>query len=175
MKYKIILNKKYSLNHPYFRNSKKENLSALLDQYNGFEGECFYYYQNKDLEELDNIINICNKLMKQEQNPKLLLLCLSIPKIENRKTLEKIAFFLGYDYGILLNEDDIYSSILQEVLFGHIEELQLFKEQLNKNYLFPTYEKAKEYAKKHNQLLLEGKDVEIEDDMQIYEIWEIKL
>ena len=177
MKYRILLNEKYSHKHPYFKKSQNKDLFSFFDKYKGFEGECLYYYESDDLKELEIICeNKRKEIIDLNQSSLVLLICVKTNgnKIKNVMNL-KHAFFVGYDYGILLEMDELYSSILQEVLFGTIEELKSFKEELNEHYLFSTFEMASNYVKKHHQLSVDGKDVEMENDMRIFEIWEITL
>ena len=177
MSYKILLNKKYSLKHPFFKKSQKDNLLTIFNFYDGFEGECLNYFETNDSEvllkksqQLQEQINNLNKLEHS------LLITLDEKKDpQNTKLLLEDYNLIGYDYGILLDEDELYSSILQEILLGRIEKLKFLKNELNKRYLFPSNETAAKYARKHHDLLLEGFDVEVEDDMKIYEIWKYKI
>jgi hypothetical protein len=173
---KFVVIKKYSKNHVYFKNSKKKNFVELLNRYSGFEGECLCYRQTNNIEELENIINEAQKLINSLNHHEcFLLLCSNIILSEQiKKKLEKKFILIGYDYGILLDEDELYSSILQEILFGNIEELKTFKNKLNEQYLFSSHEIIKSYVTMHHHLALAGKDVEIEDDMEIYELWKYK-
>jgi hypothetical protein len=173
--YKILLNKRYSKNSPYFKDSTRKQLSILLQQYLGFEGECQQFTECNDLREAKIQIEKYRKEIDFSTRIEFaILICIEIDKKEKSIKLDNCSL-VGYDYGILLDKYELYSSVLQEILFGHIDELMLFKDQLNNNYLFSTFEKAEQFAQKHHQLLLEGKDVEIEDDMKIYQIWKIEL
>ncbi|MBU4510160.1 hypothetical protein KJ830_03825 [bacterium] len=177
MKYNILLNKKYSNKHPYFKNSKKEHLSELFERYNGFEGECLYFFQtDNEMKINENIDQAKKKIKNIDASEYLLLLCIKIQepeKIQQKIDIKSIK--LGYDFGILVDQDELYSSILQEIIFGHEDELKIFKEKLNDNFLFSVYEEAIQYRKKHHQLAMEEKNVEIEDDMEIYKIYKIEI
>lgn len=173
MKYRLMINKKYSENHSYFKNSKLEKLSFLLNKYTGFEGEVLFYYESNQLDLVEKILDEKKKYITNvNQENIVLLFCVEINNKNN--LMSKFfgdVFFVGYDYGIILNEDELYSSILHEILFGKLEELKGFKSQLNDNYLFSEYHTIEKYLKVHNRLLFEGKDVEIEDDMKVFEVW----
>ena len=77
---------------------------------------------------------------------------------------------VGYDVGIC-EDECIFSSIINEIIFGHIEELIAFKESLNENLLFPDKKSAEEYVCMHNQMEALGKDVEDHLSMHVHEIW----
>lgn len=81
---------------------------------------------------------------------------------------------VGFDYGILEEITCTYSSIFHEVLFGKMDELVLYIDKLNEHLLFPTKDFAEDYFRTHHKLSLEGKDVEHEEYMEIYEIWKYK-
>lgn len=177
MAYKFVLIKKYDVNHSYIKNSKKQRniIENFLKQYSGFEGsDIFYYEEERILPKLNDFIHECREAIKNENKSDYLLLYLGtsikVPVIVNKEAKK-----IGYDYGIKVEENSIYSSIFHEILFGRLEELIAFKNQLNEHLLFPTREVAEEYARVHHKLDEEGKGVEWEEDMEIFEIWKFEL
>ena len=86
-------------------------------------------------------------------------------------TIKNQSKCVGYDIGVCDEEKTIFSSIFNEVLFGHLSELIAFKDCLNGNFLFPNKLIAEKYVNLHNLLSKEGKGVEDYEEMTIYELW----
>ncbi|HXL81082.1 MAG TPA: hypothetical protein VN951_09420 [Pyrinomonadaceae bacterium] len=68
--------------------------------------------------------------------------------------------FLGYDYGYYACEDNIFSSLLHEVIFGIYADITRFAESLNDNLLLPNIETAKDLDRKRAELLEKNADLE---------------
>lgn len=172
---KIILIRKYTPASCRFWNNLVRDktivqLTAeeIVNQYQGFEGEIIAVFSvNEDTLETINKYIVLNK----EQNYCLLLVVNKNKDIPN--FLKNHVVQVGFDYGILEEISCAYSSIFHEVLFGKIDELVMFKDKLNEHLLFPTQDLAKDYYHIHHKLFLEGKDVEHEEYMEIYEIWKL--
>ncbi len=122
-----------------------------------------------------NDILICKELIKNKKKSEYLLLYLCNPKQGLSEKIKKQAIKIGYEYGFYKDELNFYSSVFHEIIFGNFAELISFKDKLNESYLFPSYEIAKKYAAIHHQLLISGIGVEDDEDMEIYEIYKIKI
>jgi hypothetical protein len=121
--------------------------------------------------ELEEAVNQYAKLNRSDNY--LLLHIISAPEL-TPLNLQKQASFLGYDIGICQGEQSIYSSIFNEILFGIVNELIVFKDYLNENFLFPDRSLAEKYVETHNEMSAQGKDVEDYMEMIIYEIWQYR-
>ena len=148
------------------------SVEEILNKYKGFEGELIFFYKiEKNKDELIKIINQCLNLKKIEN-------CLMLNVISNDEimpiSLKKKAIFVGYDFGLCEDGATIYSSIFNEILFGHLNQLIACKIFLNKNLLFQNKSAAEKYIDLHNKLSIEEKGVEDYFEMVIYEIWKIE-
>lgn len=173
--YRIILIEKYmpsSLFWPNLsKNKKLDNLSVLeiLDKYQGFEGNLIAFFLVSDKRyELENAIHKCLKVKKLNNH---LLLHVVSNSNEMPITSDAKAVLVGYEVGVCEKEKTIYSSIFNEILFGKLDELTVYKDFLNENLLFPSRSLAEQYVKLHDQLSAQGMDVEDYEEMTIYEIW----
>lgn len=146
---------------------KNLTVEEILEKYKGFEGELQAFFEI-EANEISLKEAITSLKIRQSFNSIMLgvFLNIEIPPI-----IKSQATFMGYDIGVCEEEKTIYSSIFNEVLFGHLEELVIYKDQLNKHYLFENRELAEEYVCLHNKLSAEGKSVEDYEEMRIYEIW----
>lgn len=68
--------------------------------------------------------------------------------------------FLGYDYGYYAGEDNVFSSLLHEVVFGIYPEITRFAESLNDSLLLPNIEAAKQLDRNRCELLEKSADLE---------------
>lgn len=148
------------------------SVEEVTNKYQGFEGDLISFFlisENND--GLDEYIDQCLELKKLSDC--LLLHVLSgsavMPSFLNRQTIK-----VGYDVGACNAEGTLYSSIFNEILFGNVEELVVFKESLNENLLFPDRLIAKKYIDMHHEMASQGRDVEEGVKMTIYEIWKYK-
>ena len=151
-----------------------DNLSVeeLLDKYKGFEGTLISYFEVDNSFEFQQKIDQCLEIKKIASC--LLLHIISHPNIMPN-SLKEQALLVGYDVGVCsCDEEAIYSSIFNEILFGHLDELVAFKGLLNENFLFPDRTLAEKYVRVHDELSSQGKDVEDYFKMTIYEIWKFK-
>jgi hypothetical protein len=177
MEYKIFLLKKYqnkgdSKPTTFFNLTFKD----IIKKYNGFEGTGIFYEEPKNENQLLEFINTCKELLRNKKEmEEYLLLYVGIPNAKIPAIIKKESEKIGYEYGNLEDEYQIYSSIFQEIILGDFDELIAFKDKLNKHLLFPTKEIAEEYVKVHHQLTEEGKGVEMEEILDIYEIWKFKI
>jgi hypothetical protein len=183
MRHQLILIEKINNTFPYYDRLKQENaftnLSAeeVIAKYCGFEGNLIEYFDdtsNNIADILPEFINKYNKLIYQENHKDFLLLLLI--KLGNNidNILKKHFQFIGYEYG-QCSENEIYSSIFHEIIFGCTTELSMFHRQLNHYLLFKAIDSAQIYVKRHHELLLANQDVEEEEFMDIYEVWQILL
>lgn len=158
--------------------TKKKKISGLsveeiVGKYQGFEGGLIYHFAAED--DIDKYKTNLNKLLNYENLENCYLLDLISNQTVIPAYLQSQADHLGYDVGFCDGETSaIYSSIFHEVLFGHIDELIAYKDQLNTRFLFPSKDIAAEYVHLHDQMSAQGRDVEDIVEMTIYEIWRHK-
>lgn len=145
------------------------SVEEILNKYQGFEGELIAFSSiNENESGLKQTIEKC--LEMRSSNNYLMLHVLSEAEVMS-PSLRKQAFQVGYDVGVCEEEKTAYSSIFNEILFGHLDELITYKHQLNENFLFQNKSLAERYVCLHNELSAQGKDVEDYEAMTIYEIW----
>lgn len=148
------------------------SVEQVVKSYKGFEGEILEVCdvnekesdRKKHIRELSELKNLgtCFWLFIRSNSS-------SIPSYVELNGLK-----LGYDVGVCAEEDDeVYSSIFHEILFGVVDELAMFKEKLNDNFLFDDKSIAMKYVEVHNEMSAQGKDVEDYMPMSIYEIWNL--
>ncbi len=171
----IILIKRYLPSSYFWPNLLKDKRIAeltveeILNKYQGFEGEliAFLFCDSKPDKIVKKEINELSELKKLEN-------CLLLHVISGNEVmlgfLKEEAFCVGYDVGVCEEEKTIYSSIFNEVLFGHLDELVVYKELLNEHLLFRDKNLAEKYVSLHNELSAQGKGVEDYEEMTIYEI-----
>lgn len=68
--------------------------------------------------------------------------------------------FLGYDYGYYQWEDNLFSSLFHEVIYGVYDEMIAFAKLLNDNLLLPSVDIAQELHCVRTQLLEIGAHLE---------------
>lgn len=168
---KIIFIKRYQPNSLAWPNlERKKQMSTLtvkeiLDKYQGFSGELtsLYYVKNND-PDLKDVYELFLETPGIDDQVMLYVASKSVHElsIPARK--------VGYDIG-QCDEENIFSSITSEILFGAVEELIAFKNELNEHLLFPDIEQAEKYVKAHKLMSEQGKDVEDYMPLVIYEIW----
>ena len=176
--HKIILIERDASKYASWKNLEQKkripemSVEQIVKNYRGFEGEilevCDVNEKDSDLEkhisELSELkdLGICFLLFIRSSSS-------SIPSYIELNCLK-----LGYDVGVCVEEEEeVYSSIFQEILFGVVEELVMFKSKLNDNFLFNDKSTAIEYVEAHNEMSLQGKDVEDYMPMSIYEVWSL--
>ena len=169
---RIVLIKKYSPYCQFWPNllRKKQiaefSIEEILKKYQGFEGEIVSSFP---INKLDN-----NFFENTSKFNDFSLLCIFSKNIDIPILIEKLFTPVGYDFGVCEEDQSIYSSLFNEILFGSHKTLISWKNKLNVHFLFETRSLAENYASLHHQLLLEGQDVEDDDVMKIYEIWKYK-
>ena len=173
---KIILVEKYQSNSDFWSNFEKsmrfskQVIHEMLSKYQGFEGV---------------LKDICDIKNNDTDLRYLFELFLEIPTLDRYKflyvgsidkpSISKLpisAIKLGYEVGICI-EECIFSSIMNEILFGRIPELVAFKDLLNENFLFSDKETAQRYVRMHNKMEEEGRGVEDHMTMEVHEIWKL--
>jgi len=148
-------------------------VEEILKKYQGFEGDLIGYFPiEKNDNELNEIINTCSDEIKSKNN--LMFYLHSDFSEEVPLTIKNQSKFVGYDVGVCDEEKTIFSSIFNEILFGQLSDLIIFKDYLNNDFLFPNKQIAETYVNLHNQLSKEGKGVEDYELMTIYELWKFK-
>jgi hypothetical protein len=169
----FILIKRYHPSNFFWPNLVKHNkikelsVEQILNKYQGFEGELIVQFPigNDELGK-NNCLEKCAKINKT--NSYIVLFVSNIESIP--VSIEEKTFRMGFDVGVCEEEATIYSSIFNEILFGHLEELIAYKDFLNENFLFSDKSLAEKYLLFHDKLSSEGKGVEDYEKMTIYEI-----
>lgn len=165
---RIVLIKKYTSDCTVWPNLVKKkqiaelSVSEVLSKYKGFEGELISSFSLKE---------IGNEMYENVKFTDYSLLYVISKPIDIPSFIKNQFVRVGYEYGICEEDQTIYSSIFNEILFGSIDKLFSWKNKLNDNLLFENRFLAENYVSIHHQLLQEGKDVENDEDMMIYEIW----
>lgn len=173
----VILIERYSQTRRFWpnleRGKKVSELSVeqILNKYQGFEGEVLSLFPiPKNTNDL-NYVEILD-IYKNTENNYLILYVISDFE-ESYSYLNKEAFKVGYDVGAC-EENVNYSVIINEILFGNVEKLIVYKDFLNDHFLFPDRTLAEQYVRLHNELAAQGECVEDYMEMVIYEIWKQK-
>ncbi|MDR3624926.1 MAG: hypothetical protein P4L16_07300 [Chlamydiales bacterium] len=170
----LILVKKPNPANFFWSNLIKRNnfinmpVEEVIDKYNGFEGELVAFYLiPRNLMDAQFIINECIELKNLDDCSMLHIIS---EEDQMPISLQNQALKVGYDVGIC-DPDGIYSSIHNEILFGILPELIVYKDSLNAHLLFSDKTMAEKYVNLHDELSAQGKDVEDYMPMTIYEIW----
>ncbi len=172
---RFLLVQRYDMSSPFRPNMAARlkipnaTVEQVLQQYQGFEGELIDLIDARsDPYENMSILKKCLKI-KEEKNCLLYFVDSDFNAVGS--DLQNDVVKVGYDVGICEEDATLYSSIFNEIIFGHLAELIEFNKFLNNNLLFPDSSFAIEYIKVHNALSAQGKDVEDYMEMSIYEIW----
>lgn len=148
------------------------SIKEIVSKYQGFEGELVCFFKIKDnATDFKNHLDDCLKL--KQLGICFLLHVISSPS-EMPFFLKDQVIKLGYDVGVCEEESTVYSSIFQEILFGMVDELVVYKDFLNEHFLFPDRLLAEKYVRTHDEMSAQGKDVEDYMEMIIYEVWKHK-
>jgi hypothetical protein len=138
-------------------------VAELIDRYRGFEGELVDVLTWEGL-----VASLPQKLASDPDQRYLYLRSESDPL---PPWLESHFLSVGWDVGIVLDDEILYSSVFNEVLFGVEEELIEWNNRLNEHLLMPSANVAKLYMDLHHRMLTEGRDVEGEEDMRVFQVW----
>ena len=148
------------------------SVEKVIDKYQGFEGEFVCYFDVS--EGVNNFEEMLNECLKYKKLGSCLLLHIISEPTTMPAFLKNHTAKLGYDVGICEKEKRIFSSIFHEILFANLDELAIYNDLLNENFLFSDRSLAKEYIKTHDEMSAQGKDVEDYEKMTIHEIWKHK-
>jgi hypothetical protein len=173
---KIVLVKKYSPESICWENLfrkkaiKELTVENIINNYQGFDGDEFLFYSligNKS--DFDLRVDKFIEQTKPTGDNSILFICpvnsIKPGSLDNKFTQ------IGLDFGVCEEDKSVYSSIFNEVIFGCVAELVHYQDCLNENLLFSNLNFAKNYALDHRELYLQGKDIEEDGDMNIYEVW----
>lgn len=173
---KIILVKKYSPESICWQNLfrkkaiKELTVECIVSKYQGFEGDSVLFYTFVGSNSgFDLIVNKYKESIKPLGDD--LLICACLINSIRPDYLENNFTQVGFDFGVCEEDRTIYSSIFNEILFGCVTELVCYRDYLNEHLLFSNLNFAKNYAIDHHKLYLQGKDIEEDNDMNIFEIW----
>ena len=170
----IALIEKYNKSNFFWKrlNERRPELLQTIRKYDGFEGNCVSCIG-------DDQINISSiQELKQEyldkskvrEDRSYILICISENE-EIKSEVQENFIFIGYDCGFFKDDSNIYSSVLNEVIWGKREKLTEYERELNQSYLFPTKEDAFYYLNYHQELKKKGEDVEDDEDMSVFKVW----
>lgn len=177
--HKLILIEKHLPGGRFWPNLEKDkrimelSVQEILNKYQGFDGElisCFSIEGSNN--NLNTYLDECLELNKLSDCNLLHILTGSegMPSYLREQSIQ-----MGYEVGAFDEEGNIYSSIFNEILFGNVEELVVFKKALNDHLLFSDKFAAEKYIEMHHEMSIQGKDVENGVEMNIYEIWKHSL
>ena len=170
----ILLERDFPRSYLETHNRVKElSVDQVVKKYQGFQGDLIRCAPLKDnkLELGEDIQYFLNQGARENH----LALCITENSLKIPQTYKNLVYFVGFDVGVCEQEKTIYSSLFNEVLFGNIDELIVYKDALNEHLLLPSEALALQYIITHDQLSAEGKDVEDYEKMNVYEIWKIQL
>ena len=77
---------------------------------------------------------------------------------------------IGFDVGVYTCEDNCYSAVFHELLFGKYDELAEFAPGLNEHLLFSTEHAAERFRAKREDLLAKGFDLEEDDEFSVFRV-----
>lgn len=72
---------------------------------------------------------------------------------------------LGYDYGYYVSEDNYFSSLIHEVIYGAYGEMNRYAQSLNNHLLLPSHDLANLLDESRNELLKAGADLETDGEI----------
>ena len=141
----------------------------ICEAYQGFDKEAWpgLNLQKTNLEEglasleqFNNVIEYYKNLSGSS------LIYLNFSKLSSQipKLVQDKFNFLGYDYGYFLSEDNYFSVILNEIIFGNYKEMTAYAKFLNKNLLFSDLKITDDLSETRSNLLREGADLEGEEE-----------
>jgi hypothetical protein len=110
-----------------------------------------------DLEQLSPLVDFVNSRLPADQHD--LLYCEKIADASSRNTPAGFVD-IGFDVGVYESENDSYSAILHELVFGKYDALVAFGPALNSSLLFASRLRAEEFRQRRSDLLAQGFDLE---------------
>lgn len=176
---KIIVIERHSKSSFFWPNlERKKRISELsveqvLNKYQGFNGELITFFEIPEKITKLDLSGVINKILLNNKKNDYLIFIISDSE-EDFSYLGKGIQKVGYDVGFCEEDATLYSSISNEVLFGNIEKLILYKNFLNECFLFSNRSLAEKYVHLHDELSANGEDVEDYMPMYIYTIWKVK-
>jgi hypothetical protein len=150
---------------------KDPRAEKTVRSYCGFEGMCSFAQKIETERSAENQLSSLRKQMGRSNTDRPVVVLRDIEETADSSfgAIDGV-IARGYDYGMVRDETNLYSSLFNEVLFGAIPQLLSFRNSLIDCLLFPNPKVAAQYATIHRDLLLQGSDVEVDDDMTIYEV-----
>ncbi|MFI0436105.1 MAG: hypothetical protein ACH350_10370 [Parachlamydiaceae bacterium] len=174
MTYLALINKTFDDTWKNLENMNKVvglSTQEVVDKYQGLEGDAISVFKvTDDNSSLKKNIDLLLAIDDQKKT-RILFIAESgnIPEL-----IKELFDFVGYDYGVFEEEmNSVYSSVFNEILFGNVKELIFLKNKLNESFLFSSRQEAENYLNLHHELLKEGKNVEHEEYMKIFQIWRL--
>jgi len=150
---------------------------GILTRYRGIEGEAWPVC--KDLKEIrlqgglatpdqfDTVSQCYNRIRYKYQTD--FIYCCEI-RTDHPLSLRLPPDFLfcGFDYGYWVSEDNHYSSLFNEVIYGKYAELRAHAQSLNDSLLFPTMDVVSRVDLTRKSLLKEHADLERSEDGEVF-------
>jgi len=76
--------------------------------------------------------------------------------------------FCGFDYGYYVSEDNHYSSLYNEIIYGRHQGLRAYAKHLNDSLLFPTIEMVNRVDLTRKALIKDGADLETSEGGEVF-------
>lgn len=84
-----------------------------------------------------------------------------------RRSSQPELTLLGYDFGFLEGEYNVYSMLRHEIIYPRFEEFRAFASRLNQNLLLDSVEATKEIAEARDSLEARGERFETTDSPEV--------
>ncbi|MDH4101743.1 MAG: hypothetical protein OEV28_14355 [Nitrospirota bacterium] len=145
----------------------------ILQKYRGIEGFPWPEEDGKDKLGLENGLAPLGKFtvvrdyfQKVAAKYPVDFVCICFPVRQKQMTIElpENFLFLGYDYGNYISEYNLFSALLNEVVWGQNEEMRSYTRCLNEYLLFPKIEIVNELDRVRKKMLEHGVDLETEEE-----------
>ncbi len=151
------------------------NLKYVKEHYKGIDGHSWSAFSEKELEIVcqyatrigkESMIGIYERMKVKYSDADLDLLYFhGGPVTPNTTSIVNSDFiFCGYDFGVFDSTWNVYSIILNEVIFGAYDELRRTSKKLNPFLLFSDMNDIKELQIRREQVMADGGKLEEFDE-----------
>ena len=155
------------------KSSAPWSCDEIIQKYRGIEGLPWPEEDGTDMLSLENGLAPISKLIlvrnyfqrvSMKYPVDFIFICFPSDKVAANIEVPVDFLFLGYDYGNYISEFNLYSSLLNEVIWGKYEEMQDYTRFLNDYLLFPEVEIIDKLDGTRRKLLEKGADLETEEE-----------
>lgn len=80
---------------------------------------------------------------------------------------------IGYECGYLEGDQNVFSAILNDIIYGRFPALINFRTALNEHLLFNSLDAAKSFLQCRDELIQAGYDLEADDTFRMFSISEV--